>query len=593
MGCQKPQRACAQGVQAPCTLDVMLSRRPFLLRALPIGLCLMVWACTGLAAAPVAHEVLDRADSLRHEGKLVQALSSYRTLLTEPVTGCEHARIHMGTAAVQWHAGNVSEAHPHLREVQTSCNTCPPHVRTPLALELAELLVRCGSTAEALDVLIRESDLHPSPEHAAEVQLALIELHFAEGHWAQVWNDASELAGPRAEGLRLQAGAMLGQPLAELPVDTYLKSARPSNHAEVVSELTHLHTLLTGAGRATEALALAQRMGTLYDPLADPEPWTVAQLRIAVSAEQAGQPLDALLAFHEAGLVATQLDDMPLRARIAREQARFEEKRGATQAALQHLAMADSLTLAMLQSAHQRREPRSFQAHPIMPADPFELAAAEAMKPAVGPGAWPFACALILLGLLAAALRANELKKALRKERVRAFRMQRMIHTEADPFVREERVFSDLGVAENGQVEELLTRPDRLDFDDVIASLEMDHGTAVEWEFNSTKEGQNAPEGLLSLLSVTIKRLLDGQSEPRTFAGRIRNDWHGIHVEIEGPETSSTRELQRMFAGGTHSSTWNPVLVQIEKLAGRFTVEKRSSGDLALTFMLPHTGETG
>ena len=70
--------------------------------------------------------------------------------------------------------------------------------------------------------------------------------------------------------------------------------------------------------------------------------------------------------------------------------------------------------------------------------------------------------------------------------------------------------------------------------------------------------------------------------------GRIRNDWHGIHVEIEGPETPSTKELQRMFAGGIHSSTWNPVLVQIEKLAGRFTVEKRGTGDLALTFMVPH-----
>lgn len=75
------------------------------------------------------------------------------------------------------------------------------------------------------------------------------------------------------------------------------------------------------------------------------------------------------------------------------------------------------------------------------------------------------------------------------------------------------------------------------------------------------------------------------------FSGRIRNDWHGIHVEIEGPETPSTRELQRMFAGGTHSSQWNPVLVQIEKLAGKFTVEKRGPGELALNFMLPHAAE--
>jgi hypothetical protein len=45
-----------------------------------------------------------------------------------------------------------------------------------------------------------------------------------------------------------------------------------------------------------------------------------------------------------------------------------------------------------------------------------------------------------------------------------------------------------------------------------------------------------------------------------------------------------------MFAGGTHSSMWNPVLLQIERLAGRFTVEKRPTGELSLTFMLPHQG---
>ena len=62
----------------------------------------------------------------------------------------------------------------------------------------------------------------------------------------------------------------------------------------------------------------------------------------------------------------------------------------------------------------------------------------------------------------------------------------------------------------------------------------MDHGAFVEWEFNSTDEGQHAPEGLLSLLSVTLKRLLEGKEESHTFEGRIQNDWHGIKVEIEG-----------------------------------------------------------
>ena len=105
-------------------------------------------------------------------------------------------------------------------------------------------------------------------------------------------------------------------------------------------------------------------MTSLHDPVADAETWTVAQLRVATSAEQAGEPLEALLAFHEASRVADQIADIGLRARIAREQARFEKERGATRSALTHLALADSLTLAMLHNAHQGREPRTFQSHP-------------------------------------------------------------------------------------------------------------------------------------------------------------------------------------------------------------------------------------
>ena len=562
-------------------------------------LCVLLWTFLAMASpalnaeelAPTSETPLDQGDRLRQEGKWVQALSAYRSAASLPLTGCEQARIQLGMAAVQWHAGNLAECQPHLSEASFSCNTCPPQFRTDMALELAELMVRCGMTGDALRVLQRERDLHPVPSKTQDVDVALLELHFAEGHWNDVWTGARNVESTRAEGLRLQAGVMLDTPLSQLPVKAYLKRATPVNRREVVSELTHLHTMLAGMGRAQEAWQLAQLMGTVHDPADDPEAWTVAQLRMATSAERAMQPLDALLAFHEAARVAEQLEDLPLRARIAREQARFEQARGASDEALRHLTLADSLTLAMLHGVHQEREPRAFQSHPVLHSDPFELAADEMMHATTSPGAWPFACALILLGLLAAALRANELKKALRKERVRAFRMQRMIHTEADPFAEVAMPLSEVGVNEQGQVEEVLTRPDRLDFDDIIASLEMDHGTAVEWEFQGTQEGQDAPEGLLSLLSVTMKRLLEGDASASPFAGRIRNDWHGIHVEIEGPETASTRELQRMFAGGTHSSRWNPVLVQIEKLAGRFTVEKRGTGELALTFMLPHRGE--
>ena len=541
------------------------------------------------ASTGVIKPAIDRADSLRNEGKMVQALSLYRSVLNEPLTGCEKGRVELGMAAIQWQAGNASEAKPLLLEAKESCGTCPRNIRTTIALELAQLLARCGSLSDAVEALEREQKLHPSPALTTELKLALVELHFAQGHWQEVWSLTGSLTGAHAQGLRLQAGVMIGYSLNDLPLESYLRSTRPSNESQILSELTHLHTLLNGSGRSVEGLALARRMTTLFDPLADPEPWTMAQLRVAISAEQAGKPLEALLAFHEAGRVAEQVNDVALRARIAREQARFERQRGANNAALEHLVLADSLTLVMLHNAHLPREIRSFQSHPMLSEDPFELAAAEAMQTKSSTGAWPFASALLALGLLAAGLRAVELKKALREERIRAFRMQRMIHAETSGLA-DGMSLASIGETDDspGPIEELLTHPNRLDFDDVIASLEMDHGTGVEWEFEGTSEGQHAPEGLLSLLSVTVKRLLASPREDRPFLGRIRNDWHGIHVEIQGPETATTRELQRMFAGGTHSSTWNPVMVQIEKLAGRFTVEKRSTGDLALTFMLPH-----
>ena len=122
------------------------------------------------------------------------------------------------------------------------------------------------------------------------------------------------------------------------------------------------------------------------------------------------------------------------------------------------------------------------------------------MRPPASAGAWPFACALLTLAFLATALRARELQKALRKERVRSFRMQRAIHAETleESTLEAKGEQSKTANMPSQNVEEVLTRPDRLDFDDVIASLEMDHGTGIEWEFEGTSEGQNAPEGLLS-----------------------------------------------------------------------------------------------
>ena len=152
-------------------------------------LCVMLWAILAMASpasnaeglTPTSETSLDRGDRLREEGKWVQALSAYRSAASLPLTGCDQARIQLGMAAVQWHAGNLSECQPHLSEASFSCNTCPPQLRTDMALELAELMVRCGMTGEALRILQRERDLHPVPSKSNDVEVALLELHFAQG----------------------------------------------------------------------------------------------------------------------------------------------------------------------------------------------------------------------------------------------------------------------------------------------------------------------------------------------------------------------------------------------------------------------------
>ena len=95
------------------------------------------WIALFLMALPLpswANSVdLERADSLRQSGKMVQALTLYRRLSTETLTGCDFARIEAGMGHIQWNAGNVSEARPHLIVASAQCGTCPTAVRTPPA----------------------------------------------------------------------------------------------------------------------------------------------------------------------------------------------------------------------------------------------------------------------------------------------------------------------------------------------------------------------------------------------------------------------------------------------------------------------------
>lgn len=74
----------------------------------------LLWIALAQMASPIqtwgSSMDLARADSLRQSGKMVQALTLYRRLGTETLTGCDFARIEAGLGHIQWNAGNASEA---------------------------------------------------------------------------------------------------------------------------------------------------------------------------------------------------------------------------------------------------------------------------------------------------------------------------------------------------------------------------------------------------------------------------------------------------------------------------------------------------
>ena len=165
------------------------------------------------------------------------------------LTGCERARVALGMAAIHWTAGNLSEMSPQLDVVRHSCNTCPKHVRTPMALEYAELSMQSGATSDALVCLERELALSPQPALLRDVELALAQLHFVEGHWQKVWSDTPPDLGCQAEGCGCKQERS-GPPLSNLPWSRFafgqtlqqaprLVGADPPSHHSFLSRKVH------------------------------------------------------------------------------------------------------------------------------------------------------------------------------------------------------------------------------------------------------------------------------------------------------------------------------------------------------------------
>ena len=532
------------------------------------------------------------------------ALSLYRSVGETTLDHCMIAQSEVGKGRIQQKAGNLERASKAWRTVEDNCAMCPSEIRSELVYYTVEGWISQGEETRAMNLIALEQTRKPDRKWESKLELLRARIYFLNGDWRK----AREVSTPNYDKgdininqliVWVQSGILDGLGIDESGIEHLDERRSGPNIGMINAAYANLHTLLITEKRYSEALHWSKSMLLHSDPVSDPEGWILGQIRIATSAELSGKTLDALLAHHEAVRAAEILGDDHLTARTCRERARFDAVRGDNKSAYIYLHKADSLALAMVAASEIGREPKSFKSHPLPELDPFDLASANAVKTSE-PGAWPFAAALIALGLIAFIIRNFDLKRTLRRERLRTMRLHAMFGKNNTP---------DIGTLESETTEDIVeiletqfanssedwerrVHANALDFDDVIASLEMELGTLVEWDLENDTKAPDAPEGLLPLLLITLRRLLPidvSQELESPLKATIRNDWRGVRIMFEGAPISTTQELKDLFSGNSSSSIWTPVFEQAERMAGRVLLECSPSGGHSVVLDLPHS----
>lgn len=480
---------------------------------------------------------------------------------------------------------------------------CASDIRSELVFKTVEGWISQGEETLAFNLLDFELARKPSEKWVSKFQLLRSRIHFLNGNWSS----ARELSTPDFSSatinhdrliLWVQSGILSGLSVNDAGIE-HLETARKGlDRLKIEAAYANLHTLLITERRYGEALSWSKSMLINSDPVLNPEGWILGQMRIATSAELAGKPLDALIAHHEAVRAAENYGNDKLTARTCRNRARFDASRGDDKSAYRYLQKADSIAIAMITVGSLGREPKSFENHPLPELDPFDLANKSNLNSS-NPGGWPFAAALITLGLIAVVIRNYDLKRTLRRERLRTMRLHAMFGNKS---------LAEIGTLSSESTEEIVEQleaqfaessPDwesrinanSLDFDDIIASLEMELGTAVEWVLDNDIKAPEAPEGLLTLLSVTLRRLLPtnhSKGHETHVTASIKNDWSGVRVMFDGAPNEATQELKSLFSGSSTSQMWSPVFEQAERMAGRVILECNPFGGHSIVLDIPH-----
>lgn len=552
--------------------------------------------------------MLTRGDSLLALNKPVAALSMYRGAEERTFDPCQHARARIGIAQIYAASDNPELALESLEGAQRGFLACEPRFRTAAVLIAADLWLQLHFEDRAIELVQRELDLNPA---AAELQSKLADLWFTGGHWEKasaqyqfcLSNVKNTDAEQRADWLSalIQISAVTGQsPPDSLRSQFESEAAQlPPSAAQAYREQVHL--VLSMQGLHMHAMQWAETILN-HTPSHDNASTTVAQLRIANSAQFAHRPLDALIGYHEAIKAARLTGDPALLAESLRQKGLFEKERGNQEEALAAFMELDEIHTSLLASKPDQpaREKRQFEEQVLPALDPFDLAALEIQQTQQAPyrsSGWPWIAGFFAIGLIAYARQQRYLRTALHKERRRIIRLRSLVPSDRLPQNLASASTPDgpeLGgssLMPNGEIIHTSDADQRSQsIQEFLNELDADLQHRIRFELDGDVQFSIGPE-----VRVVIRNLLRGLAE-------LTSDERPIELGVEASEkshwvlrlnsqhTGASKAFEGLFYGkdALASSRWNELHAQLRKLAGKINIERLSPLEERLTLTLPY-----
>lgn len=548
-------------------------------------------------------------DSLLHCEKPIAALAMFRGVEKRTFEPCQLAQAFRGIAQVQARTLNIAEARSAADESEIHLGACGAEQRIALVQALAEVRIHLGQEEAAERLVRNELKLHPN---RPELRALIARIAFIQGNWYATQEavdavyESIEREGVTDQNLAwLKTMSTQSFILEHLSfpdsIQNELKEALAN--LELESQIKHredvLNILQKQPTLALEALEWAKATRDLV-PRSKADEFTLASLGVAKCAMRASVPSLAMLAFHDALNGAERTGNPWLLAEVLRQQAAYYVARKDPEQAIASYRSLDSVNVAIaINFTDQSNRPlKHFTQNTLSVPDLFEQgwgghSGGAVINEAKG---WPWAVALLSVGLLAMALFNREMRKNLRLERSRIIRLRSLIPSgiggsqdaphsvvEANEATRSDHdaAHDRVGVAvgpewKNYQaIASFLQELDQELACPITWDLAMDVNLAINSEVQHT----------LRALLMQFKVWADGKTPINVQVEQHELEWK---FSVTSDHTNSSRELSTLFAGKSAGvKGWQGLYDQLQRLAARVVIERLNTTQERLTITLP------